>query len=461
MSSAQTTDQNLFFEGNRLLAAGADEAAERCFRRALALNPDFAEVWTNLGLLRERAGAADEALECYRRAVDLRPDGLQLQLNLGAMLMERGRFAEADVCLAHALRIDPGSAAAWSHRGVLMAHLNRDAEAERCCRTAIRLDADYAQARFNLSYVLLRQGRYAEGWACLESRRWYDRLEHYFRCPRWRGEPLDGRAVLVGLEAGHGDMIQFCRYVPELKRRGAARVGVVCHPGLATLFRTLTGVDAVYPASGELALGDWDYWVPPLSLPYHCRTRLENIPAPIPYLAADPLLVDKWAGELPAGRPLVGLVWKGNPRFENDADRSLPSLARLAPLAGLAGIGFVSLQKGAGEDEARHPPPGLALQALGQRLTDFADTAAVIAGLDLVISVDTAVAHLAGALGKPCWVLLPDHMPDWRWLTGRADSPWYPGTMRLFRQPAGGGWTPVVAEVVNALREWVEWSGRV
>lgn len=459
MSNAETRDQALFFAGNRLLAAGNGAAAERCFRRALALNPGFAEVWTNLGLLRERAGAVDEALDCYRRAVDLRPDGLQLQLNLGAMLMERGRFAEADDCLAQALRIDPGSAVAWSHLGVLMAHLNRDAEAERCCRTAIRLDADHAQARFNLSYVLLRQGRYAEGWDCLESRRWYDRLAHCFACPRWRGEPLDGRAVLVGLEAGHGDMIQFCRYVPELKRLGATRVGVVCHPGLTTLFRTLPGIDVVCSASGELALSGWDYWTPPLSLPYHCRTRLESIPAPIPYLTADPALVDQWAGELPTGRPLVGLVWKGNPRFENDADRSLPSLDLLAPLAGLDGVGFVSLQQGAGEDEARHPPPGFELSALGEHLTDFADTAAVIASLDLVISVDTAVAHLAGALGKPCWVMLPDHMPDWRWLTGRTDSPWYPGTMRLFRQPPGGGWTPVVAGVFGALREWARARG--
>ena len=157
------------------------------------------------------------------------------------------------------------------------------------------------------------------------------------------------------------------------------------------------------PASG------WDFWTPPMSLPYYCRTRLDSIPAAIPYLSADPAKLAKWSRLLPASGVCVGLAWKGNPDFENDGDRSLPSLDLLAPLGSVAGVNFVSLQKGAGEDEARRPPAGLSLLALGDALEDFADTAAVIAGLDLVISVDTAVAHLAGALGKPCWVLLPDY----------------------------------------------------
>jgi hypothetical protein len=165
---------------------------------------------------------------------------------------------------------------------------------------------------------------------------------------------------------------------------------------------------------------------------------------------------EKWAQQLPKNRLRVGLVWKGNPLFENDADRSLSSLDILAPLGQVSGVHFISLQKGAGEDEVMSPPHGLHLTHLGSQLTDFADTAAVVTNLDLVICVDTAIAHLAGALGKPCWVLLPDYKTDWRWMTDRTDSPWYPGTMRLFRQQATGDWSAVVAEVVAALDQWMQ-----
>jgi len=174
------------------------------------------------------------------------------------------------------------------------------------------------------------------------------------------------------------------------------------------------------------------------------------MPAAIPYLAAEPELVRLWTGRLPQQGLRVGLAWKGNPDFENDADRSLPSLATLAPLAAAGAVHFVSLQKGPGEDEALNPPAGMSLYAAGPQLRDFADTAAVIANLDLVISVDTAVAHLAGAMGKPCWVLLPDYRCDWRWLTGRNDTPWYP-FMRLFRQSAAGDWAPVIDAVRREL----------
>jgi hypothetical protein len=260
---------------------------------------------------------------------------------------------------------------------------------------------------------------------------------------------------VIGFEAGHGDMIQFCRYAAVLKGMGAAWVTVVCHPALEALFATLTGVDEVLSFKDPVPSSDWDFWTPPLSLPHYCRTRLDTVPAPIPYLSADPSKVKKWSRRLPAPGPRVALAWKGNPRFENDGDRSLSSLEILSPLGSVSGVRFVSLQKGPGEEEALSPPTGLTLSALGGDLTDFADTAAVIHCMDLVISVDTAVAHLAGAMGKPCWVLLPDYRPDWRWLADRTDSPWYPQGMRLFRQPPGGGWPPVIAAVTEALRDWV------
>jgi hypothetical protein len=235
---------------------------------------------------------------------------------------------------------------------------------------------------------------------------------------------------------------------------GAASLTLLCHPGLKRLFATLAGVDEVLSLADAVPAAGWDFWTPPMSLPYFCRTRLHSIPAPIPYLAAEPQRLARWRTLLPASALRVGLVWRGNPRFENDADRSLPSLELLVPLAKVAGVSFVSLQKGPGEDEARCPPAGLELLALGDAIGDFADTAAIISQFDLLISVDTAVAHLAGALGTPCWLLLPDYRTDWRWLTGRSDSPWYPQTMRLFRQPAGAGWPPVVAAVAEALALW-------
>ncbi|WP_417068619.1 tetratricopeptide repeat protein [Niveibacterium terrae] len=443
----------LFLEGCRRMEDG-DGEAEGYFRKALALAPDLAEAWINLGLLFDQRGEPEAAETCYRRAMELAPGCAEVPLNLGGLLINAKRFAEAGEICQKAVALAPASAPAWTNLGVLKACLHLEEDAESCYRTALALEAGHPEALFNLSYILLRQGRFAEGWSCLEARPWYQALAARLPFPRWQGEDIHGRAILIGIEAGHGDMIQLCRYATELKVRGAKRVGLLCHPGLKALFATLTDVDAVIPVAGQMPDLSWDFWVPPLSLPYRCETRLETIPAHLPYLAAPADRVEKWAAlALPEG-VRVGLVWRGNPKFENDADRSLPSLGLLAPLWSVPGARFISLQKGAGEDEARRPPEGLALLALGGELDDFADTAALIERLDLLICVDTAVAHLAGALGKPCWVLLPDHRTDWRWLTGRSDSPWYPGALRLFRQTETG-WEAVIAEVATALEAFV------
>lgn len=454
MPPDSTQAEALFFKASQCMTAGDAEGAEEYFRQALCLEPNFSEALVNLGWLREQAGASAEAEACYRRAIVLSPALVQAYLNLGVVLLNQKRFIEAEVVLGDARQLAPDSPAAWSNLGVLMACMKREDEAESCYRTALELDGGYAKARFNLGYVLLRQGRFEEGWRCLEARDWYRALAAHFSCPRWLGETLAGKSVVIGFEAGHGDMIQFCRYAAALKTMGATRVTVVCHPGLKTLFETLSGVDETISFEDDVPMSGWDFWTPPMSLPHLCSTCMESIPAPIPYLAADPQRVANWTPLLPASGLRVGLAWKGNPRFENDGDRSLPSLDVLAPLGAVDGIRLVSLQKGPGEEDALHPPPGLRLLALGGALRDFADTAAIVANLDLIISVDTAVAHLAGALGKPCWVMLPDYRTDWRWLTERTDSPWYPERMRLFRQPRGGGWSPVVAAVVEALESW-------
>jgi Flp pilus assembly protein TadD len=454
MTAHLTPAETLFFEGNRHMRAGDNDEAERCFRQALTLVPDFSEALANLAMLREQAGAMQEAESCYRRAIALYSGNVQVQLNLGVLLLNMKRFDEAETVNRLAVQQAPESAAAWSNLGVLLACTKRETEAEQCYRQAMALDAGYAKARFNLSYLLLRQGRFEEGWPCLEARVWNDYMAGYFSCARWQGEPLTGKTIAIGFEAGHGDMIQFCRYAVALKAMGAAHVTLICHPGLQTLFATLPGVDEIRTINDDISATNWDYWTLPMSLPYHCGTRADTIPAPIPYLAADAATAAAWASRLPAAALRVGLAWRGNARFENDADRSLPGLSAFAPLGAVTGVQFVSLQKGPGEEEALHPPAGLPLLALGPTLQDFADTAALISQLDLVISVDTAVAHLAGSLGKPCWVLLPDYRTDWRWLTERSDSPWYPQHMRLFRQTHSGDWPPVIAAVAAALALW-------
>jgi Flp pilus assembly protein TadD len=445
---------SLFFEGCKHLAAGDAGRAEACWRAALQLDPDLAEVHANLGFVLDDRGAVGEAEACYRRAIALNPDLAQVHLNYGVLLAGSKRLEEAEAAFTQAILLAPADPAAWSNLGGLYAGMKRDGEAEVCCRQAMALDERYAKARFNLAYVLLRQGRFEEGWLCLESRDWYLALQSHLDCPRWRGEPLQGKRLLIGYEAGHGDMIQFGRYAAVLKAQGAAHISLLCHPALKTLFTTLDGVDQVIAFDEELPLAAWDCWTPLLSIPGYCQTRLDSIPADIPYLRASAERLQKWLPRLPATGVRVGLVWRGSPAFENDADRSLPGLDVLLPLGRVNGVQFISLQKGAGEEQALHPPAGLPLLHLGSRIEDFADTAAIVSGLDLVICVDTAVAHLAGALGKPCWVLLPDYKTDWRWLEGRTDSPWYPGHMRLFRQSTAGNWADVVAAVQTALAQF-------
>jgi Flp pilus assembly protein TadD len=450
MKTRSAAVEQLFYSGTNLMNAGDIAGAERVFREALQFDPDFAEVHANLGLLLDQTQRCDEAERHYRRALELSPEQTQTWLNLGALLAAGKRHDEAEAAYRRALALDDTSDAAWSNLGALLACTKREAEAEQCYRTVLARTPDHRNAAFNLAYLLLRQGHYEEGWQRLEARDWYAAFEQQLGCARWRGEPLAGKSLLITPETGHGDMIQFCRYAALLKDTGAARVSVLCHPGLKTLFATLASVDEVISLDEPLPATERDYWVPPLSLPFLFQTRLDTIPAQLPYLAARPERIEHWATQMgeSAGRMRIGVAWRGNPRFENDADRSLPSLATLAPLAELTDIHWYSLQKGATESELVSMPN---IVDIGNHVADFADTAAVVANLDLVITVDTAVAHLTGALGKPCWVLLPDYKTDWRWLTDRTDTPWYPGVMRLFRQDATGTWNSTVAALHVAL----------
>jgi Flp pilus assembly protein TadD len=449
-----TPAESLFHQARAHLDARDFAAALAVLRAARALDPNAAAVEANLAYALAAAGDCDGAAPHYRRAIALAPDQLQIRLNFGAMLTAQRRFDAALAVYEDALATSAATPALLSNLGMTLACAGREDEAEACYRAALARDTGHGKAAFNLAYLLLRQGRWTEGWQRLEAREWAAALQRHLDMPRWQGAPLAGQRILVGVEAGHGDMIQLGRYCMQLKDAGAMHVGVLCHPGLVALFGGLRGADDAIGLDQPLARAAWDAWVPALSLPFHFGTTVDSVPAPLPYIAPDPPRVAALAPLLAAapGELKVGLVWQGNPRFENDSVRSLPSLAVLAPLGAVPGVRWFSLQKGRGEVEARRGVPGLALTDLAPALGDFADTAAVIAGLDLVITVDTAVAHLTGALGKPCWVLLADYLTDWRWLKARSDTPWYPEVMRLFRQ-RGEGWGAVVAEVVAALRE--------
>lgn len=452
--------------GVLLAALKRPDEAERSYRRALDLAPDDASAHTNLGLLLQAQKRFDDAESHQRRALALRPGSIEILSNLGNLLAERGAVDEAETLLRRALAIDPLRAASHHNLAVLLADRRSDGEAEALFRRAIELRPGYPRSRLALGYLLLAQGRFDEGWRLHEAR--HDPAlpdsgiaPPPLALPAWRGEALDGKAVLVWPEQGLGDQIQFCRHASQLKARGARTVTLVCQKPLRALFESLAGVDRVVAAEivdnafavDDATLAAHDVWVFPLTLPMLLRIDLAALPATDPpYLRAPPDRASAWATRVPRDAALnVGLVWRGNPLHDNDTDRSLPGLATLAPLWSAHGVRFVSLQPGRAALDANPPPAAQPLLPLGHELRDFADTAAALETIDLLITVDTSIAHLAGALGKPCWVLLPWHKTDWRWLRDRDDSPWYPGTMRLFRQTRRGDWAEVIARVHAAL----------
>jgi Flp pilus assembly protein TadD len=444
--------------GLALERLGRSLEAETVYRQALALLPDEPTLHANLGLLLESLGRLDAAEMEQRQALRWSPDSAEIHSNLAGLLLKLGRDDEAESLYRTAIRLKPEFAVAHSNLGVLLTESRRYAAAEACFRLALALQPDNLQVSTNLGELLLMQGRLAEGWPLYEARQVIfadaagGRLQRPPSCAQWQGEPLAGKAIIVMPEQGLGDEIQFARYLAWLKAQGPARLTLVCRPSQQALLSTLAGPDQVISLNEAAPfLAQHDYWVFLLSLPLHAGTTLATIPAAIPYLFPDAQRQARFAPELAGHGRRVGLVWKGNPKHLNDAERSLPGLEVLAPLWTLPGLRFFSVQK----SEVDLPrPPELPLTDLAPLIGDFADTAAILSQLELLITVDTSVAHLAGALGLPCWLLLSAHKTDWRWLQARSDSPWYP-SLRLFRQTRRGDWQAPVAELQEALRLWL------
>ncbi|PMS21650.1 glycosyltransferase [Trinickia dabaoshanensis] len=437
--------------GNALLGLGFHGEAVQAYSEALSLSPNNVDAIRNRAAALRQCGRLAEALESYDQALALRSDDPELLFNRGVVLQQLGRFDDADhaylaasVAPAESAQALHTQAVALQQRGEHEAALHRYALARE------RYPND-GSVRRSEAFCRLVMGDFEKGWQRHEDR-WmapdlHMRRRHANR-PLWLGvEPIAGKTIMLHAEQGFGDTIQFCRYVPLMLARGATVVMEVPRP-LAPLLACLEGVNRIV-AEGE-ATPAFDVQCPLMSLPYAFRTTLDTIPSDVPYLQADARRRETWAQRIeqasPEGRPRIGLAWSGNPRHNNDENRSL-SFGVLAPLLALDAT-FVLLQPQVRQcDEQAVRESGIV--SFGGQLADFADTAALTEQLDLVISVDTSVAHLAGALGRPTWVLLP-FAPDWRWLLERDDSPWYPSA-RLFRQRRAGDWAPVIERVAAAL----------
>jgi tetratricopeptide (TPR) repeat protein len=437
--------------GRVLLTLRRHEEAAAAFARASELRPDAPAAFNNLGIALTDLKRFTEAVAALDRAIALAPQLAETHNNKANALKALNRFDEALAHYDHAIALKLDYVEAHANRGTCLDELARPDEALASYFSALALQPDHGAAHWNLSVNRLRAGDFETGWREAEWA-WRSpslRLEHRsFVQPLWFGaEEIAGKVVLLHNEQGLGDAIQFCRYIPWLAARGARVVLEIASP----LHQLLSAMPAVAQciSRGE-ALPDFDFHCPISSLPRAFDTTLDTIPAATPYLSVPDGARD-WNGWLGESRlPRIGLVWSGNPKHVNDHNRSI-ALQALPPLLELDAQ-FVSLQKGPrAEDQAWLAERNILDAAPG--LESFADTASLVAQLDLVISVDTSVAHLAGALGKPVWVLLP-HVADWRWLTGRTDSPWYP-TARLFRQRADRAWSPVVIELREALERFI------
>ncbi|HWY85853.1 MAG TPA: tetratricopeptide repeat protein [Gemmataceae bacterium] len=490
--------------GNLLKVKGNLDEAAACYRQALRVNPNHSGIHNNLGLTLKDLGQLDDAAECFRQAIRLNPqnavpDNLDVYNNLGSVLMSQGHLAEAAACYRQVLAIDPGhanahvnlgtlhkeegqldqaafcyrqalgidprNASACNNLGNILMDQGQPAEAMALYSEALRLEPAHASTRCNLAQLRLLQGELPEAWSDYEYR--WNRpgtMPYHGEWPRWDGSPFEGKTILLHPEQGLGDTIQFIRFAPLVQQRGG-RVVFECQPELVPLLTGVPGVDQLVEAGTPLP--SFDVHALLMSLPNIFGTTLATIPAGVPYLRADAARVEYWRQELaPLVGFKVGIAWQGSRAHKRDRYRSV-RLTDFEALRRVEGVRFVSLQKGPGTEQLQggvgrtaspaHVGDRFPVLDLSDRLDTFLDTAAVLMNLDLVVSVDTAVAHVAGALGVRVWVALAIG-PDWRWLLHRADSLWYP-TMRLFRQSRFGDWSEVFERIAAEVRETV-WRAR-
>ncbi len=431
--------------GNVLRDQGQLAQAVARYQDAIHFKPDFAEAHNNLGNALQEQGQLAEVVTQYQEALRLKPDYAEAHNNLGIALKDQGQLAEAVTQYQEALRLKPDYAEAHNNLGIALKDQGQLAEVVSQYQEALRLKPDYAEAHYNLAMAWLLAGDFERGWPEYEWRwqsKGFPSSKRSFPQPLWDGSSLAGRTILLHAEQGLGDTIQFIRYAPLVKRRGGTVI-LECQPALLRLLQSCAGVDRLL-AKGS-SLPHFDVYAPLLSLPGILGTTLSTIPAEVPYLFANANLVEHWRQELSRMRGFkIGIAWQGSLQYKADRQRSCRR-AVFAPLARLEGVHLISLQKGTGAEQVADDANQFSVTDLGSDFDEvsgpFMDTAAVMQQLNLVVSVDTAVAHCAGALGVPVWVALP-FAPHWTWMLQRENSPWYP-TMRLFRQRHWGDWDEV------------------
>ncbi len=431
-----------------------EEAAESC-DRAIKINPNNAEAYNNLGTVLQEECRFDEAVENYKQAIALKPDHVRAHSNLGTALQEQGYTEESILHCRQAITLDTDRAELHNNLGAVLQKQEKIDEAIMSYDRAIELDSEYAEAHLNRSFALLLTGNFKEGWTENEWR--LKTNAHSLReihKPKWDGSPLDGKTILVHAEQGFGDTLQFIRYLPMVQEQGG-KVIFECHKNLQRLLRNFPGIDIIVDEATMPDL-NFDTHIPLLSLPGVFGTTPDSIPSGQPYITADSGISQLFSLRFGTDYYFkIGIVWAGNADNKKDHIRSC-TLADFIPLLDIQGTSFYSLQKGSPSMDSDNTLRENKIVNLNDQLKDFADTAAAIENLDLIISVDTAIVHLAGALGKPVWNLL-HFAPDWRWQLNREDSPWYPN-MRLFRQTRLNNWTDLFKQVKNALLEKINSS---
>ena len=430
--------------GVTLKEMGELDRSVQAYQQALEINPQYAEAHNNLGNVLKEMDRLDESLHAYQQALKINPQFVEGYYNIGVFFQEQRKVKESAQAYQKAIQIQPDYVEAHINLGVVLREQVRLKESIQAHQKAIQIQPDYEEAHINLAITFLLQGQLTAGWREFE---WRRSRKRDFKRPLWDGTPLNGKSILIYAEQGFGDTIQFVRYIDLLPDANTIII-VVCQPELKTLFKSINRIDTLVTKGEDIP--DSDVHVPLLSLPYMFNTTLDTIPARIPYLYLNPEADSVF--HLGDSHDLkIGIVWAGRPTHANDNNRSI-DLKWFKCLLDIRNCEFFSLQVGERREDIKQHGCHHTIKGLGEQFTDFHHTASAILQLDLVISVDTAVAHLAGALGKAVWTLLP-FVPDWRWMLDRSDSPWYP-SMTLFRQKETGDWSPVFEQLRLALTRY-------
>ena len=449
MHYRQGDPQYYFDLGNLHKKKGMLDEAVISYKKSLKINPRSPQVLNNLGNTLREKGQYDEAIQYYEQALRIEPEYINAYSNIGFTYLEMAQFDRAITCFRILLEKYPDYAEAHNALGIAFREIAQFEDALKSFKRALNLNPDLGEARQNLSALFLLLGNFQDAW---REYRWFWKLRgpyHELQKPLWDGSDITGKRLLLHAGAGFGDTIQFIRYVPFIKERGASII-IGCQKEIGALLKGVAGIDQVI-AEGE-SIPPFDIQSSMFRLPIIFETTTDTIPARVPYIAINPQMIGEWRDRINVDncRLRIGVIWKGGHGIGMYRYRTCPPEI-FSGLSNFNNVAFYSLQIGSNKDEVNGALKDLNLIDFTGQIKDFLDTAALIESLDLVISIDTAGAHLAGALGKPVWTLLP-HVPDWRWMLEREDSPWYT-TMRLFRQPSPGDWASVISKVHDELEK--------